>query len=143
MKVIRWLGAFGVGKSLHAALEWELSQQEREVAAEPIPAGYQSMIPRPRVGLLVKTRAVKKVFRCDVWSVTNTDQKHNGKLRKTRTMSDTIGHSEAFVLPQYAAIVVRNYRGLPIHYQRTITFFSQRYGLPIVSEKEVLKTGSH
>ena len=135
MIVIRWLGAFGKGESLHLALAWELSQAEREVAGEPIRRGQRSKISRPRVGLLIKSAAVRRVFHCDTWSKPG----QNGRLVKGRTMAEWKGHSEAFCLPHYAAIVVRNFAGLPTGLRRTINHFSSMYGLPVIEEGEVYK----
>lgn len=36
MKFVRWLGAFGSGSDLNEAADWEQSQIERQVAAEPL-----------------------------------------------------------------------------------------------------------
>ncbi len=102
--IIRWLGAFrGTGQSLSDSLVWELSQKERQVAAEIIQKFEGSQIPS-KVGLLVKSQAVVRRYFSDVWSEVSED----GRLTKTRRQEDVSSpHREAFCLPDYAAIVIK------------------------------------
>lgn len=140
MRVIRWLGAFrhaqrGQG-GLHAALQFELSSPTREVAAEVIPTGWGSSIIRPRVGLLVAPTTVLRRFDSDVWSEIDCT---NGRLRPTRGVGcANTEHREAFCLPVFEAIVVRNFGGLCSKTQKILTHWSNESGLPIVEENKLL-----
>lgn len=124
--LVRWLGAFGSSSSLAESLSWELSQREREVAAERVatsrkvqewaydksgqlrerlvPAGNGS-IQHALVGLWIDKRAVVRSFTGDVWSVTSED----GRLVPTRH-SKPCGHTEVFCRPGYVkALVVKKH----------------------------------
>ena len=60
--VVRWIGAFGKSSSLSESLSWELSQNEREVAAEHI-NGNQGTIRHAKVGLLWQRAPSFALFR--------------------------------------------------------------------------------
>ena len=102
--VIRWLGAFGKVGTLKESLSWEVSQTDRTaLAAEKLRKG-KSAITHARVGLLVKNRAILRRYNSDVWSVYNK----RGRLKATRGEGQTEStHTECFVRPDYAAIVVK------------------------------------
>ena len=123
---IRWLGAFGAASSLHEALNWELNQTEqKELAAEPI-TQKGSQIRNPRIGLLVKSKAVIKKFNGDCFSI-----KESGRLVKTRNPRISDRHLEAWVRPEFAGIVTKNYKNLPETVKRTLKWFSKSYSLKV------------
>ena len=100
--VVRWIGAFGKSSSLSNSLSWELTQNEREVAAEYI-NGNQGSIRHAKVGLLLAKGSVIRSFPGDVWSVAK-----NGKLEPTRQATGWCkNHTECFCRPEYSAIVLK------------------------------------
>lgn len=129
MLVVRWLGAFGKAGSLHDSLRWELEAPARELAAEPM-SGGESHISHARVGLLAKTSAIIKIFDGDCWSVADS-----GRLAKTRNpRASGSGHREAWIRPDYAAIVVKGQ--VSAHALRTILWFADLYQLPVLRLKK-------
>lgn len=102
--VVRWMGAFGKKGRLESSLGWELTQASvRALSAERL-VGGRSKIRHARVGLLVKNRAILRRYRGDVWSI----RRSNGVLIKTRDQDNVFGgHTECFVRPDYAGIVIK------------------------------------
>jgi hypothetical protein len=72
MKVVRWLGAFRKASSLLESALWELTQTERQVAAEPLWRG-RSLIHHARIGLVVdhQESLFRGGFISDAWTVTD------------------------------------------------------------------------
>lgn len=71
-KVVRWLGAFGKGKTLHEAVAFEL-RHEREVAAEPLFRGATHL--HAGIGLVIdpgKSRFVAG-WCTDAWTEVQAD----------------------------------------------------------------------
>ena len=131
MKVIRWLGAYGRGSSLRAALHWEFTQQERkELAAEPLLNKFdqESQIDC-KVGLLVKRSAIKKIYRGDVFSKVDSS---NGCLKKTRHHLESTYHGEAFVAPCYVAIVVKGWLEISESTRRLLVSQAREHSLKIL-----------
>ena len=127
MKVVRWLGAFGRGESIHAALLWELTQTERcELAAEPCLPNESGI--RSRVGLLVKRSAVVKRFNGDCWSIVE-----GASLKKTRNPRCSPWHREVWVRPEYTAIVCKDWHTLSSQVRRTVAWFARAHRLPVLS----------
>ena len=125
MRFVRWLGAFRKGaNSVGDALAWELSQTEREVAAEPLRHG-KSRIDRAKIGLEVDEN--RSVFRygllVDGWTEPAKDG--SGRLLPSgeKRIKDkdiylsrfyrskgasTVWHGEAvFASPKYSALVCK------------------------------------
>ncbi len=143
MLCVRWLGAFGNGPNLHEALNWELTQQDREVSAEIIrnkgpQAGKSHIAYRARIGLVVCGDAVNRVYDCDVWSNRGSKSAKVGLLQASRYAALS-KHAEAFCSPRYRSIVVKNLAGLPTRLSRTVLFFAQRHNLTILDYKELTK----
>lgn len=124
--IIRWLGAFGHAGSLSESLSWELSQREREVAAERVATSrkvaeldynkhgqvYERLvhagngnIQHAIIGLWLNKQAVIRYFPGDVWSVIRED----GCLIPTRH-SKPCGHTEVFCRPGFVkALIVKKH----------------------------------
>lgn len=78
MKFVRWLGAFGSGSDLNEAADWEQSQIERQVAAEPLWRG-RSFLGHAKIGLVVDHQASRfhAGWLVDAW----TEKQDDGTLR--------------------------------------------------------------
>lgn len=127
MKFVRWLGAFGSGTSLSDAAGWELSQIERQVAAEPLHRG-RSLLDHAKIGLAVDHDASR--FHAGWLTDAYTIRQDNGTLRPKYRPRDRQGrkfsdmdrflaawsavknpsrHAEAiFDAPHYRAVVVKS-----------------------------------
>lgn len=127
MKFIRWLGAFGSGSSLSEAVDWELSQTDRQVAVEPLHRGH-SLIGGAKIGLVIDHDVSRfhAGWLTDAW----TDRREDGTLRPRYRPRDRQGrkfrdmdrflaawsavkspssHGEAiFDSPIYRAVVVKS-----------------------------------
>jgi hypothetical protein len=130
MKVVRWLGAYRKNGSLASSLQWELNSNSRECAAEPLVDG-KSAIYHAKIGLLVRRTAIIKVFHGDCWSLVD-----GGKLRKNRNPRWSTRHREAWVRPDYIAIVVKDWGHLRGSARKTLEYFGDIYGLPILRLKK-------
>lgn len=129
MAAIRWIGAFGHASDLASSLEWELTQHDREVAAEIVHGG-QGTITHARIGLLVDKGAVIRAFPGDVWSVT----REGGRLEATRQATGWHkNHTEAFCRPEYAAIVLKDH---PARFRpsvlKAVKDAAEKHGLPVI-----------
>ena len=80
VKFVRWLGAFGKQADVLTSARWELSQQDREVAVEPLWKGQTQL--HAGVGLVVDhvDSSFVKGYLHDAF--TTVDE--NGRLRGTR-----------------------------------------------------------
>lgn len=111
--IVRWLGAFcGRNHSLAESLAWELTQQDREVAAQPLGPQTTPLVCRWGVGLRVAEGATVRVFRHDCYSeVENFPRKGQlARLVPTRVKfkpSHAEHHGEAICKPHYDAIVIQ------------------------------------
>lgn len=138
--IVRWLGAYGHGSSLESSLQWELTQCDREVAAERFATGrgyaarYRHGEFTACVGLRLAKGALIRRFPGDVYSRTGED----GRLVPSRYASgvDLCGigrHEECFCRPVYDAIVCREH---PARMGRgvagTLARVAAQYGLPIL-----------
>lgn len=137
--VIRWLGAFGRGHSLAAALRYELEDRDStdECAAEILLKGSGPRIKHATVGLLVKSSAVNRKFRSDVWSSAGIGCKLKPARGEGKAHS---GHTEAFVSPHYSGIVIQ--RKLKNKAMSTIWKAARKSGLPVFtinSKGELIK----
>ena len=107
--LVRWLGAYGYGSDLESSLEWELSQDVREVAAEHFTRGRGSAGGSARIGLRLAKGASVRDFPGDVWSRPGKD----GRLYETRYASGYLvhgdRHTESFCVPVFDAIVCREH----------------------------------
>jgi len=106
--IIRWLNAFRGGRqfSLGESLQFELAQTAGERAAEIIPPGRSSGMPRHvQVGLQLDREAVVRRFNSDVWS----EPDGSGFLKPTRCQREYSRHQEAFCLPRYRRIVLKGH----------------------------------
>ncbi len=129
MAAIRWIGAFGHSSDLASSLEWELTQRDREVAAEIVHGG-QGTITHARIGLLVAKGAVIRSFPGDVWSVPG----EGGRLSPTRQATGWHKrHTEAFCRPEYAAIVLKDN---PARFKpsvlKTVKDAAEKHGIPVL-----------
>ena len=117
---------------MHASLEYELSSTgDVEVACEQIKKGKTSQIKHARVGLLIPNLAFVKKFNGDCWSVS----KDEGQLDKTRNPRNSGGgHTEVWAKQQYAAIVIKGGH-LSKKIMKTLEFWSEKTGLPILKLK--------
>lgn len=138
MKVVRWLGSYGKANSLHASLQWELGQSVRqELAAEPI-EGCTSGIPQSKIGLLAARTAVIKIFNGDCWSIlvpfpsAEDGDLAGASLKKTRNPRCSTLHREAWIRPEYRAIVVKGWNNIRPSTQKTLRWFAEMYHLPIL-----------
>jgi len=127
MKFVRWLGAFGSGSSLTDAADWELSQTDRQVAAEPLHRG-RSLLDHAKIGLVIDHEASRfhSGWLTDAWTVTLDDGTLKAKFRprdrqgrKFRDMDRFLAawsavknpsrHGEVvFDSPAYRAVVVKS-----------------------------------
>lgn len=82
MKFVRWLGAFGQGSSLVESAVWEMSQTDRQVAAEPLIRG-RSMIDHAKIGLAIANpeATFARGWLADAWTTIGED----GIIRRLRT----------------------------------------------------------
>ena len=77
IKFVRWLGAFRVSAGLKDSALWEMSQTDRQVAAEPLHKG-QSLIANSKIGLaLAETSRFHAGWLVDAW----TEVQQDGTLR--------------------------------------------------------------
>lgn len=147
--LIRWIGAYGKGDSLEDALRWEITQRDREVAAEYVfratvsewrgGFGYEHIAPVVRgqgfidhalVGMWLDKRAWIKGYPGDVWS--RTDEA--GRLYATRrAVVRSHGHTEIFCKPGYvkALILKRHPSTLGPAILKTLKTISVEYDLPV------------
>ena len=126
--VIRWLGAYGKGKSLADSLSWELSQTERKVlSAEKLSKGHSRI--GCLVGLLTTNKAVVRRYNSDVYTV-----KKGHAMRATRPEGISTYHTEYLIRPCYKAIVVKYSRYQKISKQalQACLETSKTYNLPIL-----------
>lgn len=123
MKFVRWLGAFGSSSSLLEAAFWETSQNERQVAAEPLIKG-KSLIRHAKIGLSINSPSAS-FARGWLWDA-YTDHRGDGILVAKRSRGPCEyksmdrflaalnkrgghGHAEAsFNAPHYDFVVVKN-----------------------------------
>lgn len=124
-KFIRWLGAFGRGDSLEQAVAWELSQTDRQVAAEPLIRG-RSHITHVMVGLAIANpeATFARGWLFDAWTVKTSDgvilptRNRRHEYRDVHRFLKALNrpqraahpwHAEAsFNAPAYDALVVRH-----------------------------------
>ena len=142
--VVRWLGAYGKGPSLVDSLRFELTRPKTdEVAAEPI--DNRNGLKFVSIGLVVKRRAVRRVYSGDVFSQPCNRlglpclQDENGfcdetcpgcrQLRTTRKPKHGSLHGEAICNPDYCAIAVRGV--ITPKAWKIVKVFSKAFGLPI------------
>lgn len=137
--IVRWLGAYGHGASLESSLQWELTQCDREVAAERFTRGrgyaarYRGEY-TARIGLRLAKGALIKRFPGDVYSRTGED----GRLAPTRYASgvDLCGigrHEECFCRPVYDALVCREHPArMGKGVADTLARIAAQYNLPII-----------
>ena len=124
VNIVRWLGAFRKGGSLHNSLKWELKENRREVAAEVL-VGGQSHV-QAYIGLRIARGAVRKVFRGDVWSEVTA---RGTSLKMTRSPSSFSDHTEAFCKPLFTAIVLKGKVSKKAF--KTVLWWSKAMDLPI------------
>jgi hypothetical protein len=122
MRAVRWLGAFGRGQCLLSAGAWEISQRDRQVAAEPLLRG-KSRIDHARIGLEidVERSIFVKGFVNDAWTTAREDgtlahdrhkpiRKWDRLAKAMRQHSVAKWHAEAvFDLPVYSAVIVKRH----------------------------------
>lgn len=139
--IVRWLGAFGKGADLKSSLYWELAINHEEVAAEPLHGfyvkngdlDYASSIDHAKVGLILKRSSLIKKFNGDCWSI-----KQDHKLVKTRNPRASTAHNEAWVRPDYVAIIIKG----PISEGAFIIIeeMAAQFNLPILNNRgEIIK----
>lgn len=111
MPCIRWMGLYG-SFTMPSSLNWELTQKQREVAAEWTTANKPFVAPKEKdrifCGLLVKSRAVIRKLRYDALTAPN-----NGTLNFKRIPGNKINFQwypskvfEAICYPSYVGIVI-------------------------------------
>lgn len=118
--VIRWMGVYGVFKGLDS-LKWELTQKQREVAAEwtvsnrPFILGPQYNIfgdvysNSNVIGLLVKSKSVIRRTKCDTYSSIIDNCILHWKRKSNKRLEREMMHThawEACCYPSYVGIVV-------------------------------------
>jgi len=123
MKFVRWLGAFGQSsESVAESASWELSQTERQVAAEPLWHG-KSFISHAKIGIVIANpeATFARGWLYDSYTVTDNhginlatsrrkdEFKNMDKFLKVFSKQDRDwGHAEAaFNCPTYNAVVVK------------------------------------
>lgn len=127
MKFVRWLGAFGSGTSLFEAAGWELSQIERQVAAEPLHHG-RSLITHAKIGLVIDHQVSRfhAGWLVDAYTKLGDDgtlrPKYKPRMRQGKRFKDMdrflaawsavknpSGHAEViFDAPHYCAVAVKS-----------------------------------
>ena len=128
IKYVRWLGAFGKGRSLIESARFELDHCDREVAVEPCVDGPSDI--RANIGLLIdedQSYFVRGYSR-DVFTETTT--LFERFLRKAGT-ADSNGRKWPSVWggQQYKAVALRF--DAPERARRKAESLSQRLGLPL------------
>lgn len=147
VKFVRWLGAFrSTGQTLESAIGWELSQRDRQVAAEPLRRGT-SLIRHALIGLVVD--ASRSVFVCG-WEQDAWTEQSNGLLKTSKrraavgkryTDADRLSaavsklnggcHGEAiFDYPKYSAVAVK--KSAPASIKTMAATLAAEHGLPLV-----------
>lgn len=123
MKFVRWLGAFDKrSESISESASWELSQTERQVAAEPLWHG-KSFLKNAKIGLVIAHPDVtfSRGWLSDSYTVTNEaginmatrcrdmEFKNMDKfLKRHNSGNSPMGHAEAaFNCPLYSAVAVK------------------------------------
>lgn len=123
--LVRWLGAYGRREDFAASMRWELTQREREIAAERFsPRAYveereyqfgapdlvrrvrlgQGTIGHALVGMWLEGRAAVRTFPGDVWSVLD---ERTGRLVPTQDSFACTGkHTEIFCKPGHVRALV-------------------------------------
>ncbi len=123
MKFVRWLGAFRKGaSSIEESIAWELSQTEREVAAEPL-RHCRSRIDHAQIGLGVDESRSTFVYGLIIDGWTEPSKDGSGRLlpKREKRIKDKDfflsrfykakinWHGEAvFSSPKYSAIVCKS-----------------------------------
>ena len=152
MRYVRWLGAYRKGAaSVEEAARWETTQQEREVAVEPLQRGWSAVLDensRVEIGLevCVETSRFVAGFYTDCWSEV---QQSTGRLvcyrkpderrewafaKKLAKVKNGVDHHHAeawFAEPRYKAVVV--YGGATKQVRRRASQLAKQLGLPLVS----------
>lgn len=114
MKFVRWLGAFGSSSSLSEAVDWELSQIDRQVAVEPLHRG-RSMLDHAKIGLVIDHEISRfhSGWLTDAWTVKRDDgtlrprgKPRDRQGRKFRDMDRFLAAWSAVKNPSYHAEVV-------------------------------------
>lgn len=133
--IIRWLGAFGMRPDLVDSLYHELSlgKEGEPKCAEHIRNGASNMPKWIRIGLLVRNSAVLRKFRTDVYSRLNKQRTAMRVGRPEGEISPYLSHTEAWVRPDYRAIVLRS-GGPAISREdlKVIALVAERYALPLL-----------
>lgn len=142
MIYVRWLGAFGHGKSLEESLRFEITKAQGDFACEPI-SGYGSCV-HAKVGLLVSPDRIFRNFDGDVWSVKLPPRRKRTRRKKgiflvaTRKPNEAMScHREAWLSTcskdsAYTGIVFcGNWKALSRMARQTILQISKETGLKI------------
>ena len=123
MKFVRWLGAFGKQDSLVESASWELSQTDRQVAAEPLHHGV-SHIHHALIGLEIThpEATFARGWLKDSYTVPDENGinkatrnrsgefKNMDKFLKVFNANNCPHHGEAsFNCPLYASVVVKRH----------------------------------
>lgn len=130
---IRWMGAFGSGRSLVSSLIWEVAQAEtKESACEKIKSN--STIHQSTVGLLCDPKKITKNFKGDCWSVPVKHRDGSVSLKKTRNPRVSSLHWESWVTGKdcFTGIVVKIPLGnLRNYVYRQVKMAAEATGLPV------------
>lgn len=136
--IIRWLCAFrGKGNDIVNSLDWELTQKEREVAAEDLRgnfSGILAMHPEIKVGVLINKKGITRKFKGDVWSITN----EKGLLVPTRKANSVknsfyVPHTEVFIKPGFISgiVIIEPFARLNPSLVQGLKNKADQYDLPI------------
>lgn len=146
MSAIRWMGLYGAFQ--RESLKWELTQKEREVSAEWTIRDRPFISPSLcTIGLLLKSSAVIRKHRCDVYTSYDTIAKwrHRQKLDPEKFNSHLW---EAICYPDYAGIVITaNFKATchPVWWDSMILQALEASQLPLLilqADNKTLKTGT-
>lgn len=167
MPTIRWLGLYGSYRTIHTihygpsrimpSLTWELTQKDREVAAEWTIATREFVVPKlglnysySGVGLLVESSAVIRKFRYDSYTYlgryygTRNNKKEketheeghrklNWKTLPKKYYDKTLEKTrlwEAICYPRFKAIVISPH--LPDNKLSDVIFHAEKFNLPVL-----------
>jgi hypothetical protein len=147
VKFVRWLGAFrSSGQTLESAVDWEISQRDRQVAAEPLRRGC-SLIRHALIGLVMDHD--RSVFVCgweqDAWTehydgVVKTSKRRKAAGKRHKSADRLLAavsklqegcHAEAiFDYPRYIAVAVK--KSAPARVKKVAATLASEKSLPLV-----------
>lgn len=137
--LVRWLGAYGEGRTLHDSLAFELNSKASGhdlACAEWVRRGSKGgslrfgtgEISRCKIGLLVDSKAVHRVFLADQYSRVYVST--GGKPHRVKGRERGYGHTEVWHKRKYKGIVVRG--RVSSHHMRVVRWWANRKGLPVI-----------